>query len=144
MRLRVKGVYVMAENFGDELKRLREAAGFESQSKLASISGVDNSTIARLERGETKPTPETLKKLAPYLYVPYETLMKLAGHLPGEIEIVREAPKEPLKVDLLNENIQFYWRGRPLTEEEVEDIRIGQEARELWKKKQREKQQEKK
>ncbi|MEL7566416.1 MAG: helix-turn-helix transcriptional regulator [Dehalobacterium sp.] len=73
----------MNKNFGKELRALREKAGFESQAKLADASGVDNSTIARLERGDTKPTPETLKKIAPHLNTSYETLMVKAGHLPN-------------------------------------------------------------
>ena len=72
----------MSQDFGKELKKLRIKAGFESQAKLADATGIDNSTIARLERGETKPTPETLKKLSVQLYTPYQILMALAGHLP--------------------------------------------------------------
>lgn len=71
-------------SFGEELRKLRETAGYESQAKLAEASGVDNSTIARLERNETKPTPATLQKLAPFLKVPYMQLMEIAGHVPLE------------------------------------------------------------
>lgn len=67
--------------FGHKLKKLRERAGYESQAKLADASGVDNSTIARLERNETKPTPATLQKLAPFLNLPYVELMAIAGHI---------------------------------------------------------------
>jgi transcriptional regulator with XRE-family HTH domain len=63
------------------LKKQRERAGFKSQSMLADASSVDNSTIARLERGETKPMPDTLKKLAPILKISYEELMRAAGYL---------------------------------------------------------------
>lgn len=81
----------MNKSFGKELKILRERAGFESQARLAEASGVDNSTIARLERGETKPTPETLKKLASALHTSYEALMVKAGHLPNFSKIEQNA-----------------------------------------------------
>lgn len=69
--------------FGKKLKQLREEAGYKSQTRFAAACGVDNSTIARLERGDTKPTLETLKRLAPFLGVPYEELLAAAGYLPG-------------------------------------------------------------
>jgi repressor LexA len=72
---------VEQNDFGKMLRRLREEAGYKSQTRFAAACGVDNSTIARLERGETKPTPETLKKLAPCLGVPYEELLAAAGYL---------------------------------------------------------------
>ncbi|RJQ25554.1 MAG: XRE family transcriptional regulator [Peptococcaceae bacterium] len=68
-------------NFGKWLKKQREVAGFKSQNELANVCGVDNSTIARLERGETRPTPDTLKKIAPFLKVNYEGLMCAAGYI---------------------------------------------------------------
>jgi len=61
---------------------LREKAGYRSQRQLALESGVANSTIARIESGEQSPSPETLKKLAPYLKTDYEILMVAAGYLP--------------------------------------------------------------
>lgn len=71
----------METNFPAILKELREKAGFESQTKFAEACGVDNSTIARLERGETKPMPQTLIKLAPTLNVDANDLMIAAGYM---------------------------------------------------------------
>lgn len=72
------------KEFGLYLARLREKAGFESQASLAKVSGVWNSTIARIEAGQTKkPDPVTLTKLAPYLNVTSEQLMRAAGYLNG-------------------------------------------------------------
>lgn len=71
----------METNFPVILKKLREKAGFESQTKFAETCGVDNSTIARLERGETKPMPQTLLKLAPVLRVDINDLMIAAGYI---------------------------------------------------------------
>ena len=71
----------METNFPIILKELREKAGFESQTKFAEVSGVDNSTVARLERGETRPSPKTLEKLAPILQVSLMELMAYAGYI---------------------------------------------------------------
>lgn len=76
----------MAKNFASRLKELREKAGFESQTKFAEACGVDNSTIARLERGETQPSPKTLDKLAPKLGVTLTSLMLSAGYIDPEPE----------------------------------------------------------
>lgn len=52
----------------EELKRIREAAGF-TQVGLAEASGVDRGTIIKIERGRRSPTVETLEKLAVALKV---------------------------------------------------------------------------
>jgi|GEM_PF-964422 SOS-response transcriptional repressors (RecA-mediated autopeptidases) len=71
----------METDFSTKLKKFREKAGYESQTKFAEACGVDNSTIARLERGETSPTPKTLDRLAPVLGMPLMELMIAAGYV---------------------------------------------------------------
>lgn len=67
-------------NFGKYLIWLREKAG-HSQASLAKVSGVWNSTIARIESGQTSnPDPSTLEKLAPFLKVSKEELLIAAGY----------------------------------------------------------------
>lgn len=79
------------KEFGLYLARLREKAGYESQAALAKASGVWNSTIARIEAGQTKkPDPDTLAKLAPYLNVTAEQLMRAAGYLNSPVFMVAE------------------------------------------------------
>ena len=68
------------KGFGRHLENLRLQAGFVAQIDLAKISCVSKSTISRMEAGETEPKPETLKKLAPFLKVSYNDLMKSAGY----------------------------------------------------------------
>ena len=53
----------MALRLGDEIQRLREAAGL-TQAELAFRMGTRQPTIARLERGGTTPTVTTLMKIA--------------------------------------------------------------------------------
>lgn len=71
----------MTTNFSAILKELREKAGFESQTQFAKACGVDNSTIAKLERGESRSTPQTLAKMAPILHVTLIELMIAAGYV---------------------------------------------------------------
>lgn len=84
----------MENNFPAFLRELREKAGFESQTKFAEACGVDNSTIARLERGETKPMPQTLLKIAPTLQVDINDLMIAAGYItqkkPGLLHLTKD------------------------------------------------------
>jgi len=47
-----------------------------SQRELADKSGVDASTINRLEKGMRKPWPRTLRKLAASLDIPVEEFTK--------------------------------------------------------------------
>ncbi|HKS59574.1 MAG TPA: helix-turn-helix domain-containing protein, partial [Thermoplasmata archaeon] len=46
----------------DEIPRLRRALGL-SQTKLASLAGVSQSAIAKIERGQTHPSYEVVKRL---------------------------------------------------------------------------------
>jgi transcriptional regulator with XRE-family HTH domain len=51
-------------------RELREAAGIPSQSKLAALSGVEQTTIGQLERGQVKdPRWSTIAALATALGV---------------------------------------------------------------------------
>jgi repressor LexA len=78
-----KGEVMDRKAFGKWIQEKRVGAGFTSQGALSRVSGVDHSTIARWERGDFKPRPENLQKVAPFLGVPYETLMAAAGYISG-------------------------------------------------------------
>jgi transcriptional regulator with XRE-family HTH domain len=63
------------------IKRLREEKHY-SQRKLASLSGVSNTEISRIENGQRpKPSPDVLKKLSPHLGIDYNNLMNIAGYI---------------------------------------------------------------
>lgn len=72
---------------GEFIRRHREAAGL-SGYKLAQESGLPRSQVLRIERGEIRPGPETLSRLASALKLEVEDLYVLAGYtapheLPG-------------------------------------------------------------
>jgi len=62
------------------LKRIRETRVL-SRKDLAEQSDVDESTIYRAERGQTKLRPSTVRKLAQALGVPPDELISEQGRL---------------------------------------------------------------
>ena len=73
--------------FGEYLKSLRAKEGL-SQRDLAEKAKVSNAEISRLETGERKkPSPNSLKLLAPHLNVRYEDLMEKAGYIESIISM---------------------------------------------------------
>jgi transcriptional regulator with XRE-family HTH domain len=69
-----------AEQVGEYLRIAREAKGL-SQRRLALLSGINQSTVIRVERGDhTNPSPDTLKALARALELPLEELRTIAGY----------------------------------------------------------------
>ena len=63
-----------------QLKRIRETRVL-SRKELAKQSDVDESTIYRAERGQTKLRPSTVRKLAQALGVPPDELVGEQGRL---------------------------------------------------------------
>ena len=64
----------------EHLKRIRETRAL-SRKDLAGQSDVDESTIYRAERGQTKLRPSTVRKLAQALGVSPDELMSKQGKL---------------------------------------------------------------
>jgi len=62
------------------LKRIRETRVL-SRKELAEQSDVDESTIYRAERGQTRLRPSTVRKLAQALGVPPDELVNEQGRL---------------------------------------------------------------
>lgn len=65
-----------------------------SQRQLASLSGLSNSEISRIEAGERRsPSPGVLLALSAALGIPYDVLMSEAGHKPLEDDVVPKMPE---------------------------------------------------
>lgn len=74
--------------FGLYLKELR---GDKSLGQLEQMTGVTKSHLSKIERGERGiPKPDILKKLAGALNVNYYDLMKKAGYVQAEDEVVHQ------------------------------------------------------
>lgn len=87
------------KDFGQYIKQLREENGYTSQRAFAQKLGVSNATIARIERGEVSPTPETLHKIAEALNVDYIDLIEKQA-------VISEGKNDTLfsKINRLNKN----------------------------------------
>lgn len=67
--------------FGAFMKELRKKANL-SQRELEALSGISNAEISRIETGDRKkPSPISLKALAPHLGIGYGELMQKAGYI---------------------------------------------------------------
>jgi transcriptional regulator with XRE-family HTH domain len=74
-----------AKRFGEFLSEARERAGIKTKTDLASLAGVDISTIGKWEAGKMLPHPKMLQKISAPLGIPYEDLMVAAGYLKKDI-----------------------------------------------------------
>lgn len=84
-------VYTGGMAIAELIKDRRTHLGM-SQRQLASVSGLSNSEISRIESGERKsPSPQVLYALSAALDIPYEILMTEAGHRP----VQGASPKMP-------------------------------------------------
>lgn len=137
--------------YGEYIKRHRIASGFKSQRALAEKTGIDNSTISRIELEVHKPEKRTLQTLAEYLTsTSYVELMVACGYWGEEelldsgndsvheyessYEVNSDTKKEtsPIEeefiksIDLTDQDLveQFNVQidGQPLTEEETKGI----------------------
>lgn len=106
--------------FGKYIANLRERAGFETQAALSKASGVESSTLSRIETGDTKnPNIETLRKLAPHLGVTIEEIMEKLGYIMAKTKTIAgmACDGEMLEVFLNNndEDIKLFERIKKLS-----------------------------
>jgi HTH-type transcriptional regulator, competence development regulator len=76
-----KGVILVNQiEFGQYLRSLRKNKGLTIR-QLEDVSGVSNSYISQIEKGEKLPSPDILRKLHEHLGVSHGELMIKAGHI---------------------------------------------------------------
>lgn len=81
--------------FGKYFKMHRIKSGYKSQRKLASVSGISNGTIARIEAGTQKVSINTIRVLSKYLTsTTYSDLLEKLGYFDGLSNEKREQLKE--------------------------------------------------
>ena len=88
---------------GMRLEEIRKAKGL-SREKLASLAGISVMHLYRLEKGKSRLTEKTARKLAQALHIPAEQLMQVP--LPGapvlgtvQAGVWREAAEDPLHIE---------------------------------------------
>ena len=91
------------------LTTLRLKAGYRSMRALSVDSKVDVSTLARIEHEIHVASPETLKRLVPYLKTPYIKLLAFAGHLADDPESEKAAQYYREKPDGPTSSIEDDW-----------------------------------
>lgn len=100
----------------ERLRELRKQHGLTTTA-LANIVGCSNPTITHYEKGDRKPDPEMLKKLADYFGVSVDYLL-------GRNEKSSPAEQESVKIPDALKPYQFaFFEGMDgLSEESVKDI----------------------
>lgn len=74
----------MSDEFLDLLrKHISQRGGL---ARLARASGIKSPVIGHWAKGETRPSPENLKRIAGPLGVSHANLMKMCGHLEGDAD----------------------------------------------------------
>lgn len=103
------------ETFAQYIIRLRKSKGY-SQRKLAQVTGISNTTISRIEKGETlSPDIDTVKLLATHLKIDEIYMMKAAGYLNEDKDLETSSSKN-LKDEFIKTLIEL---GKIKNEDEL-------------------------
>ncbi|MFL5758980.1 MAG: helix-turn-helix domain-containing protein [Thermomicrobiales bacterium] len=78
---------------GKQLEQTRKSLNWSLRDAQRE-SGVSNSYISQIERGDVDPSPEVLRRLGQAYGVPFEVLMEAAGYLIKRTEL-KESGKVP-------------------------------------------------
>jgi transcriptional regulator with XRE-family HTH domain len=82
------------ESFGSYIQRIRRARGW-TQRKVAADLGIDFTYLSKLENGRGEPPgDDTIRKLADLLGLDAETLLALAGKVPGELRQMAQEDRD--------------------------------------------------
>lgn len=113
----------MDNEFSSFLKQKRKQRGY-TVNQLALYSGISAAQISRIENSRRGvPKPNTIKKLAKGLKLPYEQLMKAAGYIDNDDDTNENDRPAELTEFLKQANVMFH--GVPMTEEDkkrIEDV----------------------
>ena len=131
----------MSQDYAAFFREHRIRSGFKSQRRLSDRSGLSQTTISRIERGDQKPTPETLKELAPYLTsTSYAEMLLACGYWDSDIaddlhDVVHRdfIKKLDLEDEKLLEEFDLRVDGKSLSKEDAK--KITEYIRMLWKSK---------
>lgn len=102
--------HVSLTELAETIKTKRIELGMSVRG-LGKITGIDNSTLIRLEQGKHFPKPENLVKLSAALKLPLADLYHLSGYeIPNELPsmIVYLRSKGELPVEAQDELVTYY------------------------------------
>lgn len=74
--------------FGEWLRAFRISRGL-SMRDLEARSGIQSGTLSRLEKGQFRPKPDNVQRLARALQVPHADLMVAAGYPAQQLPMLR-------------------------------------------------------
>src|SRR3989442_15867452 len=104
----------MTTKLAQELARIRRLRGI-SLRRVEKETGISNAYLSQLENGKAEnPSPHVLLQLAEYYDVPYESLMKAAGHL--QSQKTTDQPHKNVS------GVQAALMSTPLDDEEQEKV----------------------
>lgn len=113
------------QTLGELIKNQREKLGI-SQRELSRQTGVDNNTIAKLEKGmRKKPNILSLKKIAYTLNIDLKKILKLAGYSPEDIDYECSLTTNNITIKPLDNDPILY---RPEVVDFFKDIRCAGQA----------------
>jgi transcriptional regulator with XRE-family HTH domain len=101
----------------ENLKKIRKDRGIK-QSEVARAIQVDQGTLSRYERGESKPDADTLKKLSEFFDVAIDYLVGNIGHpvSPKQVDFYYDYKKK--STEALLDEYDLHAGGVPLTKEQ--------------------------
>ena len=110
------------------VKEAREKLGI-SQRELSRRTGIDNNTIAKIEKGERKkPNVLSLRKLSAILRIDIEKLMKLAKYKDEEIKAVSSNDYNSFAIPTNNDSVMNI---NDIIKKEEEQLQVRMIIREL-------------
>ncbi|WP_371374536.1 helix-turn-helix domain-containing protein [Sporomusa aerivorans] len=92
-----------------------------TKAELSRLSGVSEATLSRIESADQKPSPATLKKLAPHLMVTEKELLIKAGYLDSDSDqqldqsffrVMQDAKNKGYDADDIRLALDFLERAR--------------------------------
>lgn len=113
------------QTLGELIKKQREKLGI-SQRELSRQTGVDNNTIAKLEKGMRRKTNTlALKKIAYALNIELKKILKLAGYSSEDIDYECSLTTNNITMKLQNDGPILYG---PEVVDSLRDVRCAQQA----------------
>ena len=105
----------MDKSLGKTLKQFREMMGLTLR-EVQKETGISNAYISQIENGSVNmPTPNKLFKLSETLNIPFDDLMRLAGHVVPKVNEKGETVKKLT-------NVQTFLSSTDLTDKEEEQL----------------------